>query len=75
MYNSIILTSCLFGSFYLTSISLGFINRTLLQNKKIRNKLIIINGFIFFLSGSIVLYNFSLLNSLHFYRSSKTYKL
>lgn len=75
MYNSIILTSCLFGSFYLTSISLGLINKTFLQSKKIRNKLIIINGFIFFLSGSIVLYNFSLLNSLHFYRSSKTYKL
>ena len=75
MYNSIILSSCLFGSFYLTSISLGFINRTLLQNKKIRNKLIIINGFIFFVSGTIVLYNFSLLNSLHFYRSNKTSNL
>ena len=30
MYNSIILTSCLFGSFYLTSISLGLINKTFL---------------------------------------------
>jgi len=75
MYNSIILSSCLFGSFYLTSISLGLINKTFLQSKKIRNKLIIINGFIFFVSGTIVLYNFSLLNSLHFYRSSKTSNL
>ena len=66
MYKYIILSSCLFGSLYLSSISLGLINRSLLENKKIPNELIIINGVIFFVSGSIVLYNFSLLNSFHF---------
>ena len=65
MYESIILSSCLFGSFYLCSISLGLINRALLENKKIPNKLIIINGLTFLVSGSIVVYNFSLLNSSH----------
>ena len=66
MYKYIILSSCLFGSFYLSSISLGLINRSLLENKKIPDKLIIINGLIFVVSGSIVLYNFSLLNSFDF---------
>ena len=66
MYKSIILSSCLFGSFYLCSISLLFINRSLLENKKIPNELIIINGLTFLVSGSIVIYNFSLLNSFHF---------
>ncbi len=68
MYDSIILSSCLFGSFYLCSISLGLINRSLLENKKIPNKLIIINGLTFLVSGSIVVYNFSLLKSFHFYK-------
>jgi hypothetical protein len=68
MYESIILSSCLFGSFYLYSISLGLINRSLLENKKIPNKLIIINGLTFLVSGSIVVYNFGLLNSFHFYK-------
>ena len=68
MYESIILSSCLFGSFYLCSISLGLINRTLLENKKIPNKLIIINGLTFLVSGSIVVYNFGLLNSFYFYK-------
>ena len=66
MYKSIILSSCLFSSFYLCSISLLFINRSLLENKKIPNELIIINGLTFLVSGSIVVYNFSLLNSFHF---------
>ena len=65
MYKSIILSSCLFGSFYLCSTSLLFINRSLLENKKIPNELIVINGLTFFVSGSIVVYNFSLLNSCH----------
>ena len=66
MYNSIILSSCLFGSFYLCSTSLLLINRSLLENKKLPNELIIINGLTFLVSGSIVVYNFSLLNSSHF---------
>ena len=66
MYNSIILSSYLFGLFYLCSISLSLINRLFLENKKIPNELIIINGLTFLVSGSIVVYNFSLLNSCHF---------
>jgi hypothetical protein len=66
MYKSIILSSCLFGSFYLCSISLLLINRSLLENKKIPNELHVINGLTFLVTGSIVLYNFSLLNSCHF---------
>ena len=66
MYKSIILSSSLYGSFYLCSISLILINKGLLENKKISNKLIIINGLTFLVSSSMILYNFSLLNSLHF---------
>ena len=66
MYRSIILSSCLFGSFYIFSTSLVLINRALLENKKIPNELIIINGLTFLVSGSIIVYNFSLLNSSHF---------
>ena len=66
MYNSIVLSSCLFGSVYLCSISLVLINRSILENKKIPNKLIIINGLVFVMSGSILIYSFSLLNLSHF---------
>lgn len=61
MYKSIILSSCLFGSYYLFSVSLSLINRSFLENKKIPNQLIIINGLTFIVSGSFVVYNFSLL--------------
>jgi hypothetical protein len=53
MTNSIILFSSLFGSVYLMSISLGLINSSLLENKKIPCKLIIINGLTFLVSSSI----------------------
>ena len=66
MYESIILSSFLFGSFYLFSTSLVLINMSLLENKKIPNKLIIINGLTFIVSGSICIYNFSLLNLCYF---------
>ena len=66
MYTFIILSSCLFGSFYLCSTSLLLINRSFLENKKLPNKLIILNGVTFLVSGSIVVYNFSLLNSCYF---------
>lgn len=56
MYNSIILSSCLFGSVYIFSTSLQAINRSFLENKKIQNNLIIINGLTFIISGSIFLY-------------------
>ena len=60
MYNSIILSSCLFGSFYICSKSLELINTSLLENKKIPRKLILINGLTFVLSGSIIIYSFAL---------------
>ena len=62
MYNSIILSSCLFGSVYLFSKSLELINRSLLENKKMPPKLIIINGLTFMLSGSIIIYSFNFIN-------------
>jgi len=48
-------------SVHFISISLGLINKSLLENKKIPNKLIIINGLTFLVSSSIVVYNFTLL--------------
>jgi len=57
MYNHIILSSCLFGSFYLFSISLGLTNLTLLEDKKIPNKLFIMNGLTMLSCGSIVVYS------------------
>lgn len=56
MYNSIIISSYLFGSIYIFSKSLETINRSFLENKKIPNKLIIINGLICLISGSGFLY-------------------
>lgn len=53
MYNSVILFSSLFGSVYLMSISLGLINMSFLENKKIPRELIIINGLTFMVSGYI----------------------
>jgi hypothetical protein len=61
MYNSIILSSYLFGSVFLFSKSLELINRSLLENKKIPHKLILINGLTFILSGSVIIYSFILL--------------
>lgn len=66
MYNSIILSSCLFGSVYIFSISLQAINRSFLENKKISNNLIIINGLTIIISGSVfymVLYTLKLIKN------------
>ena len=52
MYNPIILSASLFGSFYLLSQSLEFINRSQLENKPMSHELLIIN--IFTMSGSMV---------------------
>jgi hypothetical protein len=71
MYNSIILSSSLFGSVYLISISLGLINRSLLENKKIPRELIIINGLTFVVSSSIFIAG-TLSNLFHF-KSCKTF--
>jgi hypothetical protein len=69
MSNSIILFSSLFGSVYLMSISLGMINSSLLENKKLPQELIIINGFTFAISSSIFI-GISLSN-LSYFKSSK----
>jgi len=51
MYNSIILSSCLFGSVYIFSKSLESINKSFLENK-----LIIINSLSCIIYGSVFLY-------------------
>jgi hypothetical protein len=66
MNNHIILSSCLYGSIFIFTISLTLTNNALLKNKKISKELYIINGLTMFASGSIVIYNFSLLNFSHF---------
>ena len=50
---SIILFSSLFGSVYLMSTSLILINNSLLSNKQISRKLIMLNGLTFVVSGYI----------------------
>lgn len=62
MYNSIILSSCLFGSFYIFTKSFELINQSIMENKKIQYELIVINGLTFMMSGSIFLYGFYSLN-------------
>ena len=61
MYNSIILSSCLFGSVYIFSTSLQEINRSFLENKQIQN-ILIINGVTFIIFGSVFLYGISFTN-------------
>jgi len=56
MYNSILFASTLFGSVYLFSTSLFVINMSFLENKKMYNNLIIINGVTLLISGSVFLY-------------------
>ena len=56
MYNSILLSSTLFGSVYLFSKSLDAINSSFLENKKLPNKLIILNGLTCIISGYIFLH-------------------
>ena len=69
MSNSIILSSCLFGSVYLMSKSLELINRPVLNNKKMPQELIIFNGLTFVVSSSIFIGGFTLL-SLSYFKSS-----
>lgn len=60
MYNSIIISSCLFGSVYIFSTSLNAINSSFLENKKMPNNLIILNGLTFIISGYVFLHSFKL---------------
>jgi hypothetical protein len=59
MYKFIILSSCLFGSVYIFSKSLTSINRALIENNEIPNKLIILNGLTCIISGSLFVYGVS----------------
>jgi hypothetical protein len=56
MYNYIILSSSLFGSIYIFSISLGLINMSVLKNKKIPPILFVVNGLTFLITGSVIVY-------------------
>ena len=56
MYNSIILSSCLFGSVNVFYKSLELINRTVLENRLVPYKLILLNGLTFCMSGFIFFY-------------------
>jgi hypothetical protein len=51
--DSIILSSCVFGSVYLFSQSLDLINRSYKYNETPNTKLLFINGLTLFVSGSI----------------------
>ena len=58
--NSIILSAGLFGSIYLCSTTLTLINMAHIENnnKKMPNEIIILNGFTFIMSGSLIIYTF-----------------
>ncbi len=58
MHNSIILSAGLFGSVYLCGISFVLINNSMMENKKMPNKLMLFNGLTFMISGSIIVYGF-----------------
>ena len=62
MYNHIILSSGLFGSFYLFGKSLQLINTTVLENKKIPTEIHILNIFTIMLSGTLVCANYYVLH-------------
>ena len=62
MYNSIILSSCLFGSVYLNVKSIEQINMLFLQKKPIPNRLIILNSLCFTFSSLNFYMIFLLLN-------------
>ncbi len=53
MFNSIILSSCVFGSIYIFSVSLGLINMQIQKNKKISYKLMFMNSLTCLISCSI----------------------
>lgn len=66
MNNYIILSSCLFGSVYLTSKSLELINRSFVDDKKMPRELIILNGIALMASSSVFVGGFALLSLAHF---------
>jgi hypothetical protein len=65
--NSIILSAGLFGSVYLCSTTLTLINMAHIENKKMPNKLIVLNGLTFIMTGSLVIYTIEALRRLRPY--------
>ena len=79
MSNSIILSSCLFGSAYLMCKSLELINKQFIDGKKTPRKLIILNSLTFIVSSSIFIGSFTLVSLYHFkttykYRTTYLYR-
>ncbi len=62
--NSIILSAGLFGSVYLCSTTLTLINMAHIENKKLPNEIIVLNGLTFIMTGSLVIYTFEALRRL-----------
>jgi hypothetical protein len=69
MYNSIILTSRLFGSFFIFSTSLILINKQHIENKKLPLYLNLINGLTLVVSSSVFLCSIDLSMNNHFQKS------
>lgn len=58
MYNLIILSSGLFGSFYIHSKTLELIHKTISERKKVSNILFAINVITIMMTNTILLYSF-----------------
>jgi hypothetical protein len=58
MYNLIILSSGLFGSFYIYSKTLELIHKTISERKKVSNILFAINVITIMMTNTILLYSF-----------------
>lgn len=62
MYNSIVLSSCMFGSVFMFSKSVELINKSMSEYCEIPDKLIAINGLTAMFSGFVFVYSFALLD-------------
>ena len=62
MYNSIVLSSCMFSSVYMFSKSVELINKSMSEYCEIPDKLIAINGLTAMFSGFVFVYSFALLD-------------
>ena len=62
MYNSIVLSSCLFGSVYMFSKSIDLLNKSITEYGDIPDKLIAINGLTAMFSGFVFAYSLASLD-------------
>jgi hypothetical protein len=62
MYNSIVLSSCIFGSVFMFSKSVELMNKSISEYGEIPDKLIAINGLTAMFSGFVFVYSFALLD-------------